>query len=369
MKQFAVVAFAYLNLISNLYAKPVHLKVDGGEGYFVISNSNEEKFYSSENIFYRNADGDYVTRNRQYHLQAYPVSENGVISGNLSNVNIISIVSLSQETYKVEISGNLNASTTLRTGSDLEFNGRSHDVASATSDFNISTTVYDSLGHARVVTVYFAHTGGTHTTSNRLDFWDFHVLGNLSDLNPKYVEGRGAFVIQEGSLVFGENGSLLQLSEAISKTPADTNGILSAGERLNPSAVGALGNIPWADGANPVQLGYGNSRFRVDFGQEPDSRAVITQFAGQSAVSHVEQDGRPSGTLTGVDFASDGKIMGYFSNGITRTLYQLPLASFLGADFLDEVTPGIYSTNEGTGEAMIGFPTSSNFGYVVWIRN
>src|SRR5205807_4224691 len=63
----------------------------------------------------------------------------------------------------------------------------------------------------------------------------------------------------------------------------------------------------------------------IDFGATGDAQA-LRQFAGQSSVSALSQDGSALGTLQSFTIGQDGIVTGVFSNGRTRPIGQIALA-------------------------------------------
>lgn len=327
-----------------------------GRGFFVLANSTGEKFYTRAGAFEKNADGELVASGGTNVLQGKAISTTGTVASSLSSINLTSISSAPQETYKIGVSANLNSSTTIRTGASLTFTATSASAAENTSDFNVSTTVYDSLGNPRTVTTYFCHTG-----SNR---WDYHTLTDLSNINSSYVSGTGTCVLQEGSVTFTSAGAFSSVISAVTTTTADSNGILTAGERIDAAASGNIGVIRWGNGAGTVTVGTGTGLFQVDFGQESGSTASMTQYSAESAVNNVLQDGRSSGTLQSIEFDASGTLIGNFSNGTARSLYQVPLALFPNEEGLDRVGSNLYKESSGSGASQIGAANSSGRGEI-----
>lgn len=335
------------------------LGIDGA-GFFILANSSGDQFFTRAGSFERNADGDLVISGGTNILQGKSISADGTVAPSLSSINLSLISSAPQESYKVTMSANLNSSVAIRTGADLTFTATSATAAQGTSDFNVSTTVYDSLGNARTVTTYFCHTGANK--------WDYHVLTDLSNINSSYISGTGTCVLQEGSLNFSSSGAFSSVASAITATTADTNGILSAGERIDSSVSTNVGSIRWGNGAGAVTVGTGTSLFQIDFGQESGSTAVMTQYSAENSTNSVLQDGRSSGSLKTIQFDASGTLIGNFSNGTSRDLFQVPLATFSNQEGLTRVGSNLYKTSSDSGSAQIGQANASGRGAMTSFR-
>jgi flagellar hook protein FlgE len=77
------------------------------------------------------------------------------------------------------------------------------------------------------------------------------------------------------------------------------------------------------------------------------------------------QDGSAIGRLNGFSVGTDGKITGNFSNGVTRTLGQLALATFSNLQGLVDKGGNMYTEGANSGTAIIGTPGTSSLGKVV----
>ena len=92
-----------------------------------------------------------------------------------------------------------------------------------------------------------------------------------------------------------------------------------------------------------------------EFGQTSGSDVVTTQFAsGESTAKLVVQNGRAQGNLQSIEITKDGTIKGKFSNGTSRSLYKIPLATFPNEEGLSRVGSNLYSESAGSGSAQVG---------------
>ena len=84
----------------------------------------------------------------------------------------------------------------------------------------------------------------------------------------------------------------------------------------------------------------------------------------QSDLTMQSQDGHPLGQITGFAVGSDGTITGNFSNGQTRTLGQVALATFDNPAGLDDTGGNLYQPSADSGAPVITTPTSDNSGAI-----
>lgn len=71
------------------------------------------------------------------------------------------------------------------------------------------------------------------------------------------------------------------------------------------------------------------------------------------------------GTLEAFGVGTDGTIQGTFSNGLTRTLGQIVLATFANPSGLVDTGSNLYATGSNSGEAVIGAPATGQAGKIL----
>jgi flagellar hook protein FlgE len=141
------------------------------------------------------------------------------------------------------------------------------------------------------------------------------------------------FVIGSGAMSFDANGQLV--------TPA-------ANVTLNFPA--------WTNGA---------AAQAVDWELFDGTSGLITGFAAPSAVSSSTQDGFGAGELRSLLIDQDGLISGVFSNGVSRQLARLALASFNNENGLLRNGRNTYVETSSSGIATVGAANSGGRGAVV----
>ena len=72
----------------------------------------------------------------------------------------------------------------------------------------------------------------------------------------------------------------------------------------------------------------------------------------------------PPGTLSSFSIGSDGIITGAYSNGMTRSLGQVAVASFANPDGLNNVGGNVYAQGANSGVAVITAPQQLGTGAV-----
>jgi flagellar hook protein FlgE len=84
-----------------------------------------------------------------------------------------------------------------------------------------------------------------------------------------------------------------------------------------------------------------------------------------STIAATAHDGASTGTLEAFGVGADGTVQGTFSNGLTRTLGQIVLATFTNPSGLVDNGANLFSTGGNSGEAVIGAPTTGQAGRIL----
>lgn len=187
------------------------------------------------------------------------------------------------------------------------------DAAGFTSNPNgesvhTSFQVFDSLGTPLNVDV----TAVMESKSNTGNTWRFYADSGAN--------ATGGIALGNGTLTFDSSGNLL----------SSTGTSIS----INRSGSGA---------ATPLSV-------KLNFGK-------MTELTGQqSTLVMSTQDGFPAGTLDSFSVGTDGTITGAFSNGLTRTLGQVALATFSNDKGLVDQGGNMFAAGAGSGNAQISAP-------------
>ncbi len=197
-------------------------------------------------------------------------------------------------TTTVTMSGNLSAGSTVTTF-DI-------DDPIGTSSYSAGFQIFDSLGFAHGVTMYF-----TKTANNR---WDYNVVGAASQfmvVSASTSTDGLSDLVATGTLGFTDGGLL-----NTEGTPTYYNGAIPKGMTFTNGAA----PIP----STALTFNFGTS-VMTNGGAGSDG---MLQQGGASVILSLFQDGYSNGVLTQstIDKAS-GQVIGHFSNGQVRILAQL----------------------------------------------
>lgn len=101
----------------------------------------------------------------------------------------------------------------------------------------------------------------------------------------------------------------------------------------------------------------------LDFAQS--ANGVTALASSRSELSATFRDGASLGTLASFGIGRDGMITGSFTNGLTRTLGQVALATFNNPEGLSEAGGNLFSSAPNSGTAIVTTPGSFGTGELV----
>jgi flagellar hook protein FlgE len=200
-----------------------------------------------------------------------------------------------------------------------------------TSDFANTVNVFDSHGNRHAMTNYFKRIEDKEGVS-----FEYHSTVDGAEV----TDGDGALnkEVANGKVHFNRKGALLWEEPG----EADANFI---------------------KGADPHQ------KIVIDFGKGIKDEGGNGVGASQATASASEtvahtQNGYQSGNIKSLKYDLDGRIKGYYTNGVEKTLGALALATFENNDGLMKAGKNqFYSTNE-SGEPRIGMGQTGTRGSI-----
>lgn len=285
-----------------------------GDGFFVVSGSLDGQtgqFFTRAGQTAPDSEG-FLTTPQGMRLQGYVANADGTFASGLSDIQIPQTPIPPKVTSEFTLDANLDANAVAPTAAWDPTN------PSATSNFSTTTKVYDSLGNAHNVDVYFVKTGP--------NTWDYHTVANGAELDPPTP---GNVEIGGGNLTFNSDGSL---QDHVAATP------------VTASFMGATPN-------QAIDLDFGTSIAAGGTGTDG-----ITQYGNKSSVGAQSQDGYAAGNLSGVKVDPDGTVMGLYSNGEELAVAKIAVAKFSSNDGLARAGHNMWAATRDSGEATIGTP-------------
>ena len=290
--------FTQGNIITT--SNPLDLAINGG-GFFRLS-TNGVPSYSRNGQFSLDADG-YIVSSSGARLTGYQADQAGQVFATTPGDLRISLANIApQATTNARVAVNLDSRETIKT---LAF-----DINDgATYNSSTALTVYDSLGNANTLTMYFRKTAA--------NTWDVFGAANGAALN-----GNAPL----GTLNFGSDGLLT------------ANSIVNIG-------------IPLTNGAaSPLS-------FPLTF-----AASDMTQFGVNFAASELTQNGFTTGRIAGFAVGEDGTILGRYTNGQSRAMGQVVLANFINPQGLAALGNNQFAETADSGQALVASPGSGSLG-------
>jgi flagellar hook protein FlgE len=294
-----------------------------GNGMFVVKGSasgRDATYYTRNGQFTLDKDG-YLTNLGGLRVQGYPADATGTLQKTVGDLRVGTASSSPKATGAITVRANLDAGATTPAAA------WNVAQASSTSNYSVTTQVYDSLGKVHQVDVYFRKTGA--------GAWEWHAVTDGGGLQGGTAGT--ATEIASGTMTFGANGQLTAM------TTTSTS--------FNP-----------AGATNPQPLTF---NFGTPTGSNGTGLDGVTQFSSPSATSFISQDGFPSGDLSAVTVDAQGRLVGAFSNGQTRVLGQFAIANFPAEEKLERVGGNLYMATPDAGQPALGAPGTGGHGKVV----
>ncbi|MDH3685679.1 MAG: flagellar hook protein FlgE [Myxococcales bacterium] len=291
--------------------RPTDLAIEG-RGFFILEGQVGRNF-SRAGIFTFDNAGTLVDSSG-LRVQGFGIDPTTLQPvGQLGDIQINATLAPPRPSTEVNLSVNLDSN---------ELPNGPFDPAdpTTTSGFQTGLTLFDSLGNAQPTNIYYTNTG--------VNTWEWNAT--LPDVagGPDIVQGTG-------TLTFDTQGGLT----AVTGSPVTFN---------------------FPGGAAPAQV------VDIDFGPLVGAGPgdPTTQFAETSTVNSATQDGFAPGTLQGISVDREGFINASFSNGETRPIAQVALATFANVEGLQAIGNNLFSESRDSGQPLVGAAGTGQFGSV-----
>jgi flagellar hook protein FlgE len=283
-----------------------------GNGFMVVNtqanSANGSYLLTQAGSFRPDAQGNLVNA-AGYYLQGQPLNADGTPVGSaassiasLSTVNVANLSVAATPTSTMTFNANLPSADTGPT-------------ATATSSLSSSETYYDGLGTPQTLTFTF-------TPSATANQWTMNITDSAT----------GGASIGTATLNFNGTGT----SDAGTLAGVDTVGTTTPSPNYN-STTGTF-NVTTGGGQSlPISIGA------------LGSSDGMSQLDGAYQTTNVAQNGSAFGLLQGVSVGTNGVVTASFSNGATRPIYQVDLATVPNQDGLTPVAGDAYALNPSSG--------------------
>ncbi|WP_394425989.1 flagellar hook protein FlgE [Vreelandella stevensii] len=303
-----------------------------GEGFFRFQLPNGDIGYSRNGQLNLTADGRLVN-SQGAQIMGYPADDEGNVQagGNVIPLTVPAGDLEASATTTLNMVLNLDAGSPINAATPGPA-----DIAAGLnpSDYSYSTnaTIYDSQGNARNLTLYFT----------KVDDNDWRVDARVSG-GPAGAPNYGIADVADGAnFGFTSSGRL-----DAGFTPFDLD--LTAADAFDQ------------DGAAV------DSEFDNDILDEQAvtiNFAGTTQFANQSTVNDINQNGYTSGVLVGTVIEEDGTVRMNYSNEESRAAGQIAMVSFRNPEGLSPSGDNLWAATATSGPELVGTPGSGQRGLI-----
>jgi flagellar hook protein FlgE len=290
---------------------PTNLAIQGA-GFFVVSDGSGALYLTRNGSFTPDASGNLVN-SAGYYLMGANV-QNGVspLAANsltdLQTVNVVNAGQTATPTTTGSLTANLPSTATPVAAADLP----SANSASSTYTEATSLVVYDNLGGAHTINLYFTNTGS--------NTWEVDAF------DASKASASGGFPYSSGPLA----------TQTLSFNP--TNGALTSGSPLS---------------------------FTVPNGQAMSlDLSNMTQLAAAFNVTAATANGNAPSGINGVSVATNGSLTFNYANGTSSAAYDIPLANVVSPDNLASVNGGAYLQTSASGPVYLGTAGGAGFGSI-----
>ena len=382
-----------------------------GEGFFVLEDQTGkyDAVYTRNGSFKLDKDG-FLTDQAGNQVQGYLLNEelssetNTIFDTTLSSIDLDDLNKeprvTDEMTYDINVDGqtanNIDEATgatvsdnaTLQQLADFETNG----TYGGFPDFSTNKIIHDTLGGEHRVTTNFYKRDVVTEANSTLDgngdgandkYTSWIVQMSVQDFNDatgewetsghRYDEVAGAATGDGGILYelrMDTNGNLIDVRTADQTALAGAAAPAANGE-LDPAVWGTVGTTadmrwiidqPLTGATDPIGSGLDPTQpqqfsIEVDF-------ASMTQYAGESTIRGVTQNGYKVGDLVGLTTGQDGVIQARYSNGRSVPVAQVALANFSDRNALEKLGGQTYAETFASGTRQLGAPQSIGLGTI-----
>lgn len=307
-----------------------------GNGFFVLQKG-EQRFYTRAGAFSLDRDGTLVNPANGFRVQGWNAQViNGKeilnTSGAIEDLVIpVGSKDPAKATEQVYLACNLDK----RLQEIPE--GATEDTIRANT-WRVEEKIFDAFGIEHILRVDFAKVPGQTNQWRATVSIDPQAATSTNPavgLNPAAL-GDNTFIVE-----FDNKGTLQRI--------LDNQG------NESPRAGNLAINIAFdVQGATPVEGAIVRQTFALNLGTVGSVKNTITQFAEASSTKVFQQDGYSMGYLENFKIDQSGIITAVYSNGSTRTIGQLALATFTNPNGLEKAGETNFVQSLNSGLANIG---------------
>ena len=308
-----------------------------GNGFFIMK-SGDETFYTRNGAFSLDSNGTLVNPANGMRVQGWMAQDvNGeqVLTTAATPGDLVIPVGSkdpAKETNNVMFACNLNKNTP-----EILPNANEKDIMDGT--WETEQKIYDSFGNEHILSVSFRRVTGNpnqweatvNVDADNADFTQTRVgLGDTNGMGNTFI------------VTFSNLGAL----ESVTDT---------AGNVTNPTGKAILQTSFTVPNSNPDEnRNPYRQTLNIDLGTIGSFENTITQSASQSSTKAFYQDGYKLGYLDNFKIDSSGTITGVYTNGSSRVIGKIALATFANDRGLEKAGDNTFVESNNSGMAKIG---------------
>ena len=277
------------------------LEIDGS-GFFIVKDESG----NGANYYTRNGEFEFNKNNilvnsDGYSVQGYTLDSKGNL-GTLGNIEVSYTATSPVATSKISTSVSLNSALT------------------SGNTFTTTTEIYDSLGNEIPLTIIY-----TKSATNNEWTWGASISSSYGTLSGTST----------GTLTFNSDGTLAS--------------------GTNPTF-----DLTLTNGATSPQSISWNI-----YDTSGTTNGSLKQYSGDCVLNNQSQNGSASVSLSSIAINSKGVVVGSYSDGSNKNLYQLSLANFNNYDGLKDAGNSLYQATVTSGDPVIGTAGSGQLGTIL----
>jgi len=314
-----------------------------GQGFFVVESAPQANssqgdveftragnFTPNEEGFLQNTSGNF--------LMGFPMDSEGNITTNIGDVDNMAPINVSGLTGTAEATSEVGLRLNLRSSANATAGVNAGDLRDGTvaPDFEQTITVFDAQGGSQELTL-----SAVKTADNTFRFEIFAQ-------DPTAINAADNGLVLSGEAGFNSDGSIDQLDQDF---PSSTTIDPADGEKLEPAV-----DLTFENGA-------GTETVTFDFGTAGDTDG-LTQFDSESTLISSSVNGAVFGNVIGTSVSEDGVVTAQFDNGLSRDVFQLPLATFPNPDGLTRLQGNNFGPSNQSGTASVVLPGTGGAGSI-----
>ncbi len=327
-----------------------------GDGFFVVTTrpgtltSSDSYLFTRAGSFMPDERG-YLVNSAGYYLRGWPVAPDGSVVANASDlsaletINISSISGTAEATTRVRMNANVQTSTPISAAAaTYDAMNPANNMASGavTPDFQTSIQVFDSQGGIRIVTMMMLKSTAPNEWHTEM------VVEPATDVQtgPDLNNGQ----IGTGTIAFDQFGRL----DPVATTLPPTLDFLAS----DHAAALTGSEVKWSNA-----LGIGAQGIDFDIGAG-SAAGGLTQFDSDSVVDSTNVNGSIFGDLNSIEVDKNGFVIAKFTNGVVKSIFQVPIATFVNPNGLQPDNGGAFRVTQASGTFSMKQPGAGGAGLI-----